>query len=400
MEDRLGLVYMLGIIWSFGLLLAYERWIKKRGLLLAGIVPLGAILTLRYSGTDTYSGYEVALWYSYLSGQPTGMEPGFDFLARWLTQITGSPTWAVRLLAVLFVAGLALFLWRSDYRERYFLLIYFIPVFFYQYGMNAVRAGLALTFLLLSWQSLRRGQWGPAVGLGLLAPLFQMTSLVVMGIFLLAETLRLGRKGLVILGIGALVILGLAFFNRERIEAKLISYFWNQNPSLHTVYTPQAPGLSRTAMLFVLLVGLTTLPLSGKPKALSWAILGGMTFSFQILSYYAGFAGIRLLELLTFALPLFVLRLAEFLEPIQIRGFFLALGLASVLGFSFNYKNFWADYGGRLTGSPTPFLPYRTVIDYQPCRPSYHYPWALPWRCPILDMEKDPLGPTEQPFPR
>jgi hypothetical protein len=67
------------------------------------------------------------------------------------------------------------------------------------------------------------------------------------------------------------------------------------------------------------------------------------------------------LELAAFATPLVALRLAEGLSEKELRGLTLALVLAGGLGGAFNQKNLWEDRGGRLTGTLTPFIPYRTV---------------------------------------
>jgi hypothetical protein len=37
--------------------------------------------------------------------------------------------------------------------------------------------------------------------------------------------------------------------------------------------------------------------------------------------------------------------------------------LVSFLGILFTYRNFLADYDGQVTGTETPFLPYRTLTN-------------------------------------
>ncbi|WP_243027168.1 EpsG family protein [Thermus albus] len=400
MEDYLGLVYLFGLLWSVSLLFFTERyWTNRRSLFVIGMIPLGIILAFRYSGTDTYQ-YETLLWYSYLSGQPTGMEPGFDLLARWLTNLWGSPLAALRAIGVIFVGALTVFLWRSDPKERFFLLAFFIPVFFFQYGMNAIRAGLAVASLLLAWQSLRRNHWASAIAFGFLGPFFHLTILVPVTVLLFVESLRIGRRGWIIWVTIGLINAVLLLWHWDYVQAKLDFYFGNKLSTIHTVYSPQVPGMSRTAMALVLLIGLTTLPLSWGLKIFSWLTLGIPTLFFQILAYYSAWVGIRFVELMVVTLPLFTLRLLdlEHMSPFRTKSFFLALSIAAIIGSAFNYKNFVQDYNGRLTGSLTPFLPYRTVLHHQPCPPSYYFPWALPWKCPLLDL--DNLGGVSQPIPR
>jgi hypothetical protein len=107
--------YVLSYLW--------ERVSRRRGFLLLLFSPLVLIVVLRYSGTDTYGVYEVALWHTFRTGLPTGFEAGFDALFRSLLGLTGSPVWAVKGVGVLFGFLLALFLSRSDPLERRFFFL-------------------------------------------------------------------------------------------------------------------------------------------------------------------------------------------------------------------------------------------------------------------------------------
>jgi hypothetical protein len=135
-------------------------------------------------------------------------------------------------------------------------------------------------------------------------------------------------------------------------------------------------------MVGLVLGGLLLTPIPLPKRLLAVALLGGATVLFQGAAYMAGFAGVRLLELAAFAAPLVALRLAEGLSEKELRGLTLALVLAGVLGGGFNQKNFWEDRGGRQTGTLTPFIPYRTVWNHDPCPPSSYYPLREGGLCP------------------
>jgi hypothetical protein len=220
----LGLTYIAGILWGYVLFYLWERVPSRRGLLLLLFSPLVLVVVLRYSGTDTYGVYEVALWHTFRTGLPTGFEAGSDALFRFLLGLTGSPVWAVRGVGVFFGLLLALFLWRSDSLERRFFFLLYVPAFFFPYGMNALRAGLALALLLLAWQEMRRGRAVPALGLAALAPLFHISALVVMGLAAVGEFWRLGRKGLWALGLLALLGLSLLALEGDRLVEKVHLY--------------------------------------------------------------------------------------------------------------------------------------------------------------------------------
>jgi hypothetical protein len=390
--DPLGLTYIAGILWGYVLFYLWERVPRRRGFLLLLFSPLVLVVVLRYSGTDTYGVYEVALWHTFRTGLPTGFEAGFDALARSLLGLTGSPVWAVRGVGVLFGFLLALFLARSDPLERRFFFLLYVPAFFFPYGMNALRAGLALALLLLAWQEMRRGRAVPALGLAALAPLFHISALVAVGLLAVGELWRWGRKGLLALGLLALLGLSLLALEGDRLVEKVHLYLGpggeEGGPS---VLTPEAPGASRTLMVGLVLGGLLLTPIPLPKRLLAVALLGGATVLFQGAAYMAGFAGVRLLELAAFATPLVALRLAEGLSERELRGLTLALVLAGGLGGAFNQKNFWEDWGGRQTGTLTPFIPYRTVWNHDPCPPSPYYPLREGGLCPVLELQSPAL---------
>jgi hypothetical protein len=349
--DPLGLTYIAGILWGYVLFYLWERVPSRRGLLLLLFSPLVLIVVLRYSGTDTYGVYEVALWHTFRTGLPAGFEAGFDALARSLLGLTGSPVWAVRGVGVLFGFLLALFLSRSDLLERRFFFLLYVPAFFFPYGMNALRAGLALALLLLAWQEMRRGRPVPALGLAALAPLFHTSALVAVGLLAVGELWRWGKRGLLALGLLALLGLSLLALEGDRLVDKAYSYLRpggdaRGSPRPHARSPRGLPDPHGGACPRGLL--LTPIPLP--KRLLAVALLGGATVLFQGAAYMAEFAGVRLLELAAFAAPLVALRLAEGLGERELRGLTLALVLAGGLGGAFNQKNFWEDWGGGRRG--------------------------------------------------
>jgi len=374
--DPLGLTYIAGILWGYVLFYLWDRASRKRGFLLLLFSPLVLIVVLRYSGTDTYNVYEAVLWRTFLMGLPTGFEAGSDALFRLLLGLTGSPVWAVRGVGVFFCLLLAVFLWRSDSLERRFFFLLYVPAFFFPHGMMTLRTGLALALILLAWQEMRRGRAVPALGFATLAPLFHTSALVAMGLLAVGEFWRWGRRGLWALGLLALLGLVLIGFDAERLVNKVHFYLGpGEEARNFLILTPQAPGGSRTLMVALILGGLLLTPISLRKKLLAVALLGGATALFQGLAYVTGFGGVRLLELVAFTAPLVALRLTEGLSEKEIRRFILTLALAGALGGAFNQKNFWEDWGGRISGSLSPFIPYHTVWNYDPCPPSsYHRP--------------------------
>lgn len=396
--------YVLGLLWAYLLFLWAERGPpSRRGYLLLGGLALPLALALfRYSGTDTYA-YEHSLWSSFSQGVPTGFEPGFDLLARGLMALTGSEVLTVRLLALAFTGLLALFLWRADPVERYFLFLFFIPAFFYQYSMNAVRAGLALALVLLAWQGLRRGKWGVALGFGGLAPAFHYSAFVILLPLVLLEALRL-RPALA-LGVAVASTLPLSLLllvEWEYFLSKLLLYLPQILGTLQAMGEAQGlPGGSRTLMMGMLILGLLASPVHWGKKLVGGGLLLLLAGGSQALAMVS-MAGLRLLELASFVAPLAAIRLHDLDGRAVQRGFVLLMALAGLLGGVFFFRQQARDWGGRFTGSPTPFFPYQTVFRFNPCPPSFYYPKASPRNCPFLEgdgfFERPPS--LHPPLPR
>jgi hypothetical protein len=100
----------------------------------------------------------------------------------------------------------------------------YVPAFFFPYGMNALRVGLALALLLLAWQEMRRRRSVPALGLAALAPLFHTSALVAVGLLAVGEFWRWRRKGLLALGLLALLGLSLLALEGDRLVEKVQPY--------------------------------------------------------------------------------------------------------------------------------------------------------------------------------
>jgi hypothetical protein len=75
------------------------------------------------------------------------------------------------------------------------------------------------------------------------------------------------------------------------------------------------------------------------------------------------YAALRLVDLMLFLAPLVLVREYDMLGRSPPRFFRVGLALVSFLGILFTYRNFLADYDGQVTGTETPFLPYRILTN-------------------------------------
>lgn len=393
--------YSVALLWAYSAYFALGRVPPQVQalVLLLGLLPLVLLATLRYSGTDTTM-YEYALWVALDSGRPTGFEPGFDWLARGLTILTGSEVVGVRLIALTYSLLLAVFAYRADQVERHLLFLFYIPAFFFQYGMNAVRAGLALAFILLAWQSLRRGNKASAGVLALLASLFHISALVIVFPVAIPEVLvrvdprwQTVARWLLLAGALAALLLGW-----ERLHDKFEFYTTLANQE----HFDPMRGASRTLMVLLVSLGLLLAPLRPFSKALGLALVWSIALPSQLIATVSE-AGPRLLEISALLAPLLAIRLHD-LDRQRVSKTFLALLLvAGLIGGGFFFRQQLRDWGGQYSGSPTPFFPYRTVFQHNPCPPSSYYPFASLRNCPFLDPQKNPdslhLLPNHTPLP-
>jgi hypothetical protein len=340
-------------IWTLGL----PRWVA----FLPTLLFCTAIISIRYSGTDTYGIYELtldALKEGWKSDLITGWEPGFLLISKLLLSITDSPVLALRFIGIFFVGLLFAFFSRADRNELLYLSLWFFPVLVYQYGMNAVRAGLAMAVLLLAWQASRRGNHRAFLLWGLAALLFHYSALLPF-LLLFLSGLSVSRVRTLILLVIALAFAAVLVASRqEYFLAKIALYSDYESPFSFS-------GLSRLILVTLVWMGVVLSPLGVGPKVRATALFLLPTLLFQGLAFFS-YAGLRLLELMSFVAPLMAISEFDRARRPPGRTFWLILGIGGLLGAGFVYRNFLTDYDGQLTGTLTPFLPYRTIFDYRP----------------------------------
>ncbi len=94
------MVYVLGWALNYFGLFAWYTGIRQKPILAVGLLYMGFLIVIRYSGTDTIS-YETALramLEGYLPDVIKGWEPAFVSLSKFFLWLTGSEVWAVRLM--------------------------------------------------------------------------------------------------------------------------------------------------------------------------------------------------------------------------------------------------------------------------------------------------------------
>ena len=295
-------------------------------------------------GTDTEN-YESIVGLFQQGFQFSGVEPGFVGVSWILFQITDSPFLVMRIISFLVVAMALLFIWKSDDNERFAMLSYFIPAFIYSYSMNAVRIGFASMAILLAFQMVR-AQSKSRFAYLFSAVMFHYSSLFSIVYIWLTSTDLINKRSLTFALFATMLVPVLLYINIDYFNVKLLSYQGAESPNILS-------GLSKVVVCLVFLGGLFFSGLQWGDKSKSCFMgLGGIVL-FWLLSSVS-YAGLRFLDLMSFALPVSILILhgkskQAFNLPLKMS--FVCAGLLSAFSL---YRNFTFEYGQ----GGAPFMPY------------------------------------------
>jgi hypothetical protein len=301
-------------------------------------------------GTDTFS-YEM-LFARILAGNAAWIAEGtFGAVGLLLCEATGSVEIGVRVLSLLFFCLLGIFCLRADRDELLLLSVYVLPVFGYQYSMNVLRVGIAMAVLLILGQALRRSVsiWRVA---GLFAPVLFHYSSIVAGSYIVASALRLNTK-VFIISIVCVGSVSAAFFFglQEYVFGKMQVYETFAAPS-------EASGTSRLIIMATIGLGVLLGNLPGMAKVKFSAVSAGLALMFAALTKDTA-AGLRLLDMLSFSMPLGALVAYASTSQRVDKYFKIALCLAGVAGTVAVGRNF-VDEAGH---GNSPFVPYSTWMS-------------------------------------
>lgn len=300
-------------------------------------------------GTDTEN-YESIVSLFEQGFKFSGMEPGFVIVSWILYQVTDSPFLVIRIISLLIVAMSFLFVWKSDDNERFSVLAYFIPAFIYSYSMNTLRIGFASMAILLAFQLVRIHSKSRYAYL-FSAVIFHYSSLFSIVYIWLASRDLINKKSLLLAFFAMLLITIFFYINIDYFNVKLLSYQGSESPNILS-------GLSKVAVCLVFLGGLFFSDLQWGDKSKSCFMgLGGVVIFWCLSS--VSYAGLRFLDLMSFALPVSILVLhaknnQAFNRPLKIA--FVSAGLLSVYSL---HRNFTFEYGQ----GGAPFMPYH-VADF------------------------------------
>ncbi|WP_085721630.1 EpsG family protein [Pseudomonas sp. B22(2017)] len=344
------MIYIFG--WAVMLLaLVASEITKNRSRIPAALVVfiVAVPVILRGSvGTDTNT-YEWLLESAGSDIVAGGVEPIFTFLGWLFKTITGSAVGAVRLFALLLFLVLFYYVFYSNKNERFFLLSCFLPAFIYQYSMNTLRLGLASVFLLLTFQWVRRLRYSRRAFFSVVALGFHYSSIFNLA-YLLLLRMRWARWSSVGGAVGlVLATASILFMKSDYFLMKFNAYSAVSSPANFS-------GLSKVAVIAVMLLSVAASRMHRSDKFKLMLLTVILTMASLVLASVS-YAGLRFLDLLSFALPLAVLvAYNDDDRPLDwvIKFGFSAVGLLAMVA---SYRNYLQESGQ----GPSPFLPYHLL---------------------------------------
>jgi len=276
-----------------------------------------------------------------------GREPGFVALGWLLGAITPNFAIAVNSLALVFFGLLVWYVFYSDRNERFLLMAYVLPVFAYQYSMNALRIGLASAILLIAVQILRKKGIKQSLIVAMTALSFHYSSAFSLAfLYALQQRTWFRFSSFVYLFIFLLLILAVWLLADFYFLDKLEAYQAMQAPG-------NISGLSKIIPIVVLMIGLTfcSLQLDIKIKLLFMSFV--FTLFAWLLTNYS-YAGLRMLDLLSFVIPISVLAAYS---KVKIR-FDISIKVALIIAGLISAAGVWRGFLLEAGQGKSPFLPY------------------------------------------
>lgn len=344
------MVYLAGWLVNFaGLAIQALTMYRGRFFLFVTIVVYTCIAFVRGRvGTDT-ANYERILSGFMPGYEWDGLEPGFVGLGWVLVAAAPTIELAVRAIALIFFSLVAVFAVRSDKNERFLLMAYLLPAFAYQYSMNGLRIGLASAVVLLAVQLQRRCKSSLGLFVGSSAVLLHYSAALSVIAIWASQRAWIRARTFCGVVVAAMLVVSLVVGAQEYFLHKVMLYSAMESPH-------QLSGLSKLVVILVLsgAIAISRLPRADKTK------LVVLTAALALVGWAAArytYAGIRVLDLVTFAAPLSVLASFSRLGLEFDRYIKVALVICGLMSAIATFRGFLLEAGV----GDSPFLPYQLL---------------------------------------
>ena len=342
------------IAWSTILgALILSRWqgpLSKAAVISAGGVVTCVAVLRGGVGTDTES-------YEYWAGAVrtgaglAGAEPGFGALLNALTWIFESDQTVIRAVSLIYALLILVAYRNSEKDERFLLLAFVVPAYFFLHSMNVLRLGLASAILILAAQNLRHQRVARFWLLGVLAMAFHYTSVAPLIFLWLMTSGGHGLKGRAIAIVATALAGAFLFFSQDWLGDKSQAYGDLQAPD-------ELSGLSQLVILAFLLSAVAVSRLGFLTKS-RLILASGLLATGGWMAARQSYAGLRALDLIVFVVPLSFI-VASGIEGLRLNDKAkLLLIIAGIASVGAQFRGFVLNEGS----GATPFLPYYSLFS-------------------------------------
>jgi hypothetical protein len=285
-----------------------------------------------------------------INGDVNGVfEPGFELYVKIMAFLGIDGLLIVRFVAAIIFISLFFIAKKGGHNTSYYILSFFIPIFYFDFSMNAMRLGVAVCLFFISVLYYKDSKIFASLIFALFSVSFHSSAILIFSIFILYN-LRFSVKHLTLFFV-FLISSGFVFFlGQQYFIYKLEAYNEFQSPS-------SLSGLRHFVYISILNLALYFSNLGSKNKIKFFILTTFLFFSFFLVSRYS-YAGLRLLEILTLVYS-FVIVYEIDKNNLSISSiskvFYLVGGLFGVIVI---YKGYLYNYA-----TSSSFLPYSTFLN-------------------------------------
>lgn len=307
--------------------------------LVIATIPMLALVWMRGNvGVDLPNYVQLIQMIQKSEGFTWLFEPGFEFLILTLSKISSDPTTIAKMIATLTTLLLLSVRWKT--KTAYQVLgLGIIPYYYIDMTMNGLRYGLAFSIALLSVKFLLSTRQLRFFFSTLGAASIQVSSLYLHGLLQF-----IFRPKFIILFVPLVIATGLIgtdyLINKVSINLTLTK------PSITS-------GLGPLLLSIVLIIGCCSDSLIRRHYSISILFLFLLSFLTYVISQIS-YAGLRLQQLNSFLIMLFLIYASERNGRIYSKNLFQILLIISLMGTALRLKNFISEAGV----GDAPFMPY------------------------------------------
>jgi hypothetical protein len=276
-------------------------------------------------------------------------EPGFSVIIWLFNNLFDSDSTVVRVIALIYLLLTTTYYMRADNNEKYLLISYIIPAFYFNLSMNAIRIGLASMIFMLCVQHANKFKREFKIYIPFFSFFFHY-SMLFSNAYRWATMVRWRLKSIFILVLILLFFAYIVILNADYFLLKWMQTMDIQSPNTYS-------GISKVLIISILLAGLALSKMPKQKKIQLIIISSTLTILFYFFARYT-YGGLRALELIAFVLPVVIMNIYKSYDLRFCLALRICFFIAGIISFAAFYRNIYFDSGV----GEAPFLPYKFIF--------------------------------------